>query len=480
MRNWTIGTRIHGGFALVMAMLAVVAASALLAFHETERRTRECVRLQGIVLEMTQREVDHLLWAAKLTAVVRGDRSKVDQIQTDPHRCKFGEWYFGDGRQEARSTLPTLEGPLAAIESPHQHLHESAALIFGAAPEAAGAIYDTRTLPALEAVRESLHEARRLAGEQADRSTASLLATVERARRVTLVGGGLALVVSIVLGILISARITRAIGAVTRVLRTGADQVATAAAQVAQGSTEVAENASCQAAHLEAGSAALQQMAATTHQNREDVTATRRATTTVRQAVDGGRAAVQRLDEAIGRIRASSDETVRIVCTIDEIAFQTNLLALNAAVEAARAGDAGRGFAVVADEVRQLARRSADAARQTTGLIHQSRENAAAGVAVAGEVAETLAGIGGGVETVDDLVAGIQAANREQVASTDHVNEMVSQLSGGTQTAAAASEQSAAAAQQLSGQAETLRGVVAELGRMIGEAGTAGVATGRG
>jgi methyl-accepting chemotaxis protein len=175
------------------------------------------------------------------------------------------------------------------------------------------------------------------------------------------------------------------------------------------------------------------------------------------------------MQEAIARIKTSSDETSKILKTIDEIAFQTNLLALNAAVEAARAGEAGKGFAVVAEEVRNLAQRSADAARNTSGLLGEAKTSAEAGVAAATDVAETLGAIDASVQAVSELVGAMAIAANDQAAGIEQVNGALTQIGNVTQSTTATAEESAAAARELTALAGGLAGLVRSLAEILGK-----------
>ena len=284
-------------------------------------------------------------------------------------------------------------------------------------------------------------------------------------------------VVGVLLASLITRGITRPINRVIASLAEGSVQVTSASDQVAQSSQQMAEGASEQASSLEETSASLEEMSSRTSQNADNATQANQSMDETKRMVAQGSDSMGRMTQAIEEIKQSSDETAKIIKTIDEIAFQTNLLALNAAVEAARAGEAGKGFAVVAEEVRNLAQRSAEAARNTAALIQESQQNAENGVSVTGEMAKVLEDIQSGAEKVATLVGEIAAASREQAQGIEQINIAVAQMDQVTQSNAANSEEAASASQELSAQANDLNATVNDLASVIG--GRHGVANGK-
>jgi methyl-accepting chemotaxis protein len=275
-------------------------------------------------------------------------------------------------------------------------------------------------------------------------------------------------VFSVAAALWIARRITVPLSRAVESLSSGAEQVTSASGQVSSASQSLAEGSSEQASSLEETSASLEEMTSMTKQNADNA---KQVTVLAEQALgdaETGTGAMQRMNEAMGKIKRSSDETAGIVKTIEEIAFQTNLLALNAAVEAARAGDAGKGFAVVAEEVRNLAQRAAEAARNTGQLITGSVKDAENGVEVSQEVAASLEKIAAAVGKVNEISREVAAASDEQAEGIDQVNLAVAEMDKVTQANAANSEESASAAEELNAQAEEMMAVVQELGTLVG------------
>ena len=240
------------------------------------------------------------------------------------------------------------------------------------------------------------------------------------------------------------------------------EQVAGASGQISSGSQSLAQGANEQAGSLEEVSASLEEMASMTRQSADNANAAKLLAGEANEHASTGTEAMARMSTAIVKIKDSSDQTAKIVKTIDEIAMQTNLLALNAAVEAARAGEAGRGFAVVAEEVRNLAQRSAQAAKNTADMIAESVKNAEAGVKISQEVSVSFDKISTSARKVNDLIGEIASASKEQAQGIKEVGTAVSQMDKVTQQNAANAEESASASEELSSQAEELQAMVGQ------------------
>ena len=283
---------------------------------------------------------------------------------------------------------------------------------------------------------------------------------------VTIVGS-IALVLGIFMSFAIARSITSVLSRIIGGLSAASDQVNSAASQVAAAGQSLAEGASEQAASLEETSASIETVSAGTKQSEANAQQTNVLAQKVKDGAERSQKSMVGLNEAMQLIKTSSDETAKVIKTIDEIAFQTNLLALNAAVEAARAGDAGKGFAVVAEEVRNLAQRSAEAAKGTADLIEGSTRNSDLGVQATVDVTTNLEDIVAGIIEISGATETLSSATGEQARAVEEINIAVEQLDTVTQSNAANAEESASAAEELSAQAEELGLYVQELVQLV-------------
>ncbi len=303
------------------------------------------------------------------------------------------------------------------------------------------------------------------AGQSAQMATASQInGSFVTIAVILVLATGLAGIVSV----LLIRGLSNTIQTVSTSLAQSAERVSSASTQVTDASQSLAEGATEQAAGLEETSSSLEEMASQTRRNADNAQQANTLATEANMTGANGTEAMDRMTGAINKIQQSADETAKIVKVIDEIAFQTNLLALNAAVEAARAGEAGKGFAVVAEEVRNLAMRSAEAAKNTSGMIEESVKNAGTGVQIADEVCSVLEKIVTAVGKTSDLVGEIAAASQEQAQGIEQVNTAVNQMDKVTQQNAASAEESASASQELSAQAEQMNQAVQTLVTLVG------------
>ena len=294
-----------------------------------------------------------------------------------------------------------------------------------------------------------------------------LLSSVGKIKFISfLLGVAAIILVSVVLW-LVTGNVFRVIKRVSNELNDASAQIASASTQVASASQSLAQGASEQASSIQMTSSSMEVFSSIARQNADNTGHANKLMEEAKQVVGHADNSMKMLTESMQEITGASEETSKIVKTIDEIAFQTNLLALNAAVEAARAGEAGAGFAVVAEEVRNLAMRAAEAAKNTSVLIDGTVRKIKDGSELGRKTNEDFMEVAKSSNKVADLIGEISAASVEQEQGIGQISNAVLEMEKVVQQNAANAEESASASEEMNAQANQMKMVVGELVSLV-------------
>ncbi|MBF0507622.1 MAG: methyl-accepting chemotaxis protein [Deltaproteobacteria bacterium] len=296
---------------------------------------------------------------------------------------------------------------------------------------------------------------------------AEAFAPITTITRLIMITGGIGLLAVILVALLTSRSITRPITRIIDGLKESAGQVASASSQLSSAGQSLAEGSSEQAASLEETSSSMEEMSSMTGRNADNARQANDLMKGTTDVVGSANNSMVLLTKSMDEISQASDQTSKIVKTIDEIAFQTNHLALNAAVEAARAGEAGAGFAVVADEVRNLALRAAEAAKNTSSLIEGIVKKIKEGTALVSQTSGAFSQVAGSVTKVGELIGEITVASREQSEGISGITKAIGEMDRVTQQNAANAEESASASEEMTAQADQLQVFVTSLEALL-------------
>ncbi|RYC40987.1 methyl-accepting chemotaxis protein [Pectobacterium zantedeschiae] len=508
MKNYKIGTRLAGGFGLLIALSLAMLTSGIYQLNQVSSSTQQMMQ------EPLRKERLASDWHATLVAGVQrsmavarsNDDSLVELFAAENTRASKES---GKRQEEFASLISTPEEKALfdkVGEYRQSYIKKRDAIITEKAAgnfDRARTLFDNEFVPASNGYLESVEALRNHQRASIDKMGQDINAGASRGDLILAITG----VLSAIIGVLIAwvltrsivqplaraVRATQAVAAgdlthnvqpegrdeaaqllhalqdmtvrlrsIVGEVRQGSESIAGASSQLAAGNIDLSSRTEEQASALQETAASIEQLSSTVRQNADNARqANQLAQSTTQQAQSGGQL-VTEVVETMGAIDSSSKKIVDIIGVIDSIAFQTNILALNAAVEAARAGEQGRGFAVVASEVRSLAQRSASAAKEIKELIDRSVQTVEAGNRLVVQAGVSIQDIVNGVRKVSDLVGEISSASNEQTMGIEQVNVAVNQMEVTTQQNASLVNEASAATQSLQQQAAQLAETVSQ------------------
>ncbi|MBI9078446.1 MAG: CZB domain-containing protein [Pseudodesulfovibrio sp.] len=125
-KDYKLSVKFGIGFGVVLLLLVSLGGWSITGISGIVTNAAEVIDGNKLRGNFIQKVVDHLKWAEEVNVLLTDKSVHSLDVQTDPHKCAFGKWYYSEARQQAEALVPVIKPLLASIEAPHNALHQSA------------------------------------------------------------------------------------------------------------------------------------------------------------------------------------------------------------------------------------------------------------------------------------------------------------------------------------------------------------------
>jgi methyl-accepting chemotaxis protein len=477
----TIGKKIIGGYAIVLALLAIVMGVAFYSLGRVQATYSRFLDVDERLLESAS-ELRSLAYAQ--TAHYRGvllypelQKQSQDLLQDNDRR-------FKQVLERMRRLADPTEGrdlvnEIAALQEKLERARQGVVqLALDKKHAEALALGSKEVRPLNAAVIEKAGQFHERQSKLLAEARAGLAATVNLFLLAMAVVSLLALLAGLTIGFYLSR-------AITRQLRESVTQLASSAAEILATTTQVASGAAETATAVSETTATVEEVKQTALLASQKAKYVSESAQKVAQVSQAGRKSVEEATQGMQRIQEQMESIagsiVRlseqgqaigdIIATVNDLAEQSNLLAVNAAIEAARAGEQGKGFAVVAQEVKSLAEQSKQATGQVRTILGDIQKATGAAVLATEQGAKAVeAGVKQSAQAGESIRLLAEGITEAAQAATQIAASSQQQMVGMDQVALAMDNIKQASMQNVAGtkQAETAAHSLHELGQRLG------------
>ncbi len=125
-KNLKLRKKFFVTFGLIIFLLVIISVVAIGGISGLLKSTYSVSRSNDLKYSISERYADHLEWASEISKLFNNDTITKLTIEQNPHKCKFGQWYYSEERKAAEEQVPEIRVLLKEIEEPHKMLHASA------------------------------------------------------------------------------------------------------------------------------------------------------------------------------------------------------------------------------------------------------------------------------------------------------------------------------------------------------------------